>query len=152
MKSWTEEIDIDAPIEEVWTLFDGSLANMQKIMPQVVDNQPIHETPDVVGSIYRQKFKEGKRIMEYDVKTLQYENQDTSKTFKVGFTLADMFDITAMYELEKLDEEHTRFRYTATNQPLKWYVKLILMFARDKVVVDFVKRVKRVAESETKEE
>ena len=42
MKQWTSEIEIDAPIEQVWKFFDGSLENMQKIMPQVVDNKPIN--------------------------------------------------------------------------------------------------------------
>lgn len=55
MKQWTREAEIDAPIEKVWQFFDGSLENMQKIMPQV------------------------------------------------GFTLANMFDVTARYELTRLD-------------------------------------------------
>ena len=67
MKQWTKEIEIDAPIEQVWKFFDGSLENMQKIMPQVVDNTPIKITDEMVGSVYLQKYKEGKRVMEYEV-------------------------------------------------------------------------------------
>ncbi len=70
MKQWSKEIEVHAPIEQVWSLFDGTLANMQKIMPQVVDHQPVKVTDGVVGSVYRQTYKEGKRIMEYDVTTL----------------------------------------------------------------------------------
>ena len=148
MKEWTREIEIDAPIERVWKLFNGSLEEMQKIMPQVVENKPITITDDIVGSVYLQKYKEGKRIMEYNVETLEYMDSSNEKKVKVGFTLAKMFEITAQYELVKLDDHKTFFRYTTTNRPLKWFVKLFLLFSTEKVVIEFVERVKKVAESE----
>ncbi|MGE7090150.1 SRPBCC family protein [Lysinibacillus sp. NPDC048646] len=148
MKAWTKSIAINAPIEDVWKFLDGSLAEMQKIMPQVVENKPVKITEEVVGSVYRQKYKEGKRIAEYDVETLEYTNTPDKKKLKVGFTLANMFEITAFYELYKINEKETSFTYTVTNHPLKWFVKLFLMFATDKVVVEFIARVKKVAEAE----
>ncbi|MCM3638089.1 SRPBCC family protein [Sporosarcina luteola] len=147
MKQWTKEIEINAPIDHVWKYLDGSLENMQKIMPQVVSNEPVTVTEGMVGSIYLQKYKEGKRVMEYEVETLDYLDTPNEKKMKVGFTLGGMFEITAGYELVKIDEGRTRFIYTTTNKPLKWFVKLFLLFANDKVVVDFVERVKRVAEN-----
>ncbi len=149
MKQWTKEIEIDAPIEHVWKFFDGSLENMQKIMPQVVENKPLTITDGMVGSVYLQKYKEGKRVMEYEVETLEYIDTANEKKLKIGFTLANMFDITARFELVKLSDQQTFFKYTATNRPLKWFVKLFSLFASDKVVVEFVERVKKVAESES---
>ncbi|MBO1914642.1 hypothetical protein J4G37_58690, partial [Microvirga sp. 3-52] len=67
---------------------------------------------------------------------------------KAGFTLSNMFEITAKYELVKLGEDKTFFKYTTTNRPLKWFIKPFLLFANDKVVVKFVQRVKDVAESQ----
>ena len=147
MKLWTKEIEINVPIEDVWKLLNGSLEDMQKIMPQVVGNRPIKRTEEVVGSIYRQQYKEGKRIEEYDVETLEYLNTSDQKKLKVGFTLANMFEITALYEMEKIDDHKTRFTYIATNRPLKWFLKVFMLFATEKVVVEFVERVKRVAET-----
>jgi ligand-binding SRPBCC domain-containing protein len=148
LKQWTRDIEINAPIEVVWSLLDGSIENMQKIMPQVVENKPVKVTEERVGSIYRQKYKEGKRIEEYDVETLQYTNTHNEKKLKVGFTLANMFEITALYEMKKINDHTTHFTYTATNRPLKWFVKPFLFFAKDKVVVDFINRVKKVSEEE----
>lgn len=148
MKKWSKEIEIDAPIEQVWKFFNGSLEDMQKIMPQVVDNQPITITDDMIGSVYLQKYKEGKRMMEYHVETLAYLDTSTEKKVKIGFTLAKMFEITAQYELVRLDDHKTFFKYTTTNRPLKWFVKLFLLFATDKIVIEFVERVKKVAEAE----
>ena len=148
MKQWTKEIEIDAPIEQVWKFFDGSLENMQKIMPQVVDNTPIKITDEMVGSVYLQKYKEGKRVMEYEVETVEYINSSKEKKMKIRFILANMFDITARFELVKLNDHKTFFKYTTTNRPLKWFVKLFMLFGTDKVVVEFVQRVKKVAESE----
>lgn len=148
MKKWSKEIEINAPIEQIWKFFNGSLEDMQKIMPQVVDNQPITITDDMIGSVYLQKYKEGKRIMEYHVETLAYLDTTNEKKVKIGFTLAKMFEITAQYELISLDEQKTFFKYTTTNRPLKWFVKLFLLFSTDKVVIEFVERVKKVAEAE----
>jgi ligand-binding SRPBCC domain-containing protein len=148
MKQWSREIEINAPIEKVWMLFNGSLEEMQKIMPQVVENKPKTITDNKVGSIYLQKYKEGKRVMEYEVETLEYKNDSNEKMMKAGFTLSNMFEITAKYELVKLEENKTFFKYTTTNRPLKWFIKPFLLFANDKVVVKFVQRVKDVAESQ----
>ena len=148
MKQWTKEIEINAPIEKVWNLLNGSLEQMQKIMPQVIGNSPVKLTEEVVGSIYRQQYKEGKRIEEYDVETLDYLNDLDQKKIKVGFTLANLFEITALYEMKKMNDQKTHFKYTTTNKPLKWFLKFFMMFATEKVVVEFVERVKRVAETE----
>ncbi|KMN38551.1 SRPBCC family protein [Lysinibacillus capsici] len=148
MKTWTKTININAPIENVWKLLDGSLADMQKIMPQVIENKPVKVTEEGVGSIYRQKYKEGKRIETYDVETLEYSNTPDKKILKVGFVLANLFEITAYYELNKINETETSFTYSVTNNALKWFVKLFLLFASDKVVVQFLERVKTVAEAQ----
>lgn len=148
MKTMTKTININAPIENVWKLLDGSLADMQKIMPQVIENKPVKVTEEGVGSIYRQKYKEGKRIETYDVETLEYSNTPDKKILKVGFVLANLFEITAYYELNKINETETFFTYSVTNNALKWFVKLFLLFASDKVVVQFLERVKTVAEAQ----
>ena len=59
-----------------------------------------------------------------------------------------MFDITALYELKAADNQKTTFSYTVTNHALKWFIKPFLWFASDKVVVEFLERVKKVAETE----
>lgn len=148
MKQWTREIEINASIDHVWSYFEGSLEQMQKIMPQVVENEPIKLTEEVVGSIYRQKYKEGKRIEEYDVHTLEYIDTSSHKKLKIQFILANWFEITALYELHRVDDATTKLTYTVTNKALKWFVKLFLIFANEKIVIEFLERVKRVAESE----
>ncbi|MFC3040511.1 SRPBCC family protein [Virgibacillus xinjiangensis] len=148
MKKWTKRIDISAPMEKVWNLFDGELEDMQKIMPQVIDHQPISITDERTGSVYLQKYKEGKRVEEYEVETLEYVDRTDAKKLKIGFTLAGMFEVTACYELEKIRDGSTTLIYTVTNRPLKWFAKVFLLFATDKVVDDFMVRVKTVAELE----
>ncbi|MGM8213197.1 SRPBCC family protein [Virgibacillus sp. W0430] len=148
MKKWTKDVEINAPIETVWKFFDGTLENMQKIMPEVVENKPIKITVEGVGSVYHQKYKQGKRIESYEVETLEFMDTPHKKKLKVGFTLANLFEITAYYELQKINENKTLFTYTATNRPLKWFVKIFLMFASDKVFRQFVQRVKAEAEAD----
>lgn len=147
LKQWTKSIEIDVPIEEVWQYVDGDLEKMQQIMPNVVSNTPITVTEDVVGSIHRQEYREGKRVEAYDVHVTEYENTPTHKKMKVEFVLANCFEITAKYELESISPSKTRLTYTATNKALKWFVHLFLLFANEKTVVKFVASVKKVAES-----
>lgn len=148
MKQWTRDIQINAPIENVWKLLDGTLEDMQKIMPQVVENKLIKETANKIGSIHLQVYKEGKRTQQYEVETLDYVNTPDKKSLKIAFNLAKMFEITADYELTKVDDHTTIFKYTATNRPLKWFLNLIVKLANDKIVVQFTERVKSVAEAE----
>ena len=149
MKEWTKDIEINAPIDQVWKLFDGNLEDMQKVMPNVIENKPVKETENGVGTVYRQKYREGNKVQEYDVETLEYQNDEDYKRVKVGFNLANVFEITAAYELKKLDDNKTYFRYTTSNNPLKWFLKILVKLANsDKVVVQFVERVKRVAEAD----
>ena len=42
-------------------------------------DKPITITDDMVGSLYSQKYKEGKRIMEYDVEILEYLDASNEK-------------------------------------------------------------------------
>ncbi|MCA0988347.1 SRPBCC family protein [Guptibacillus algicola] len=146
-KKWDQSIEIQAPIEVVWGYLDGSLENMQKIMPNVVENTPIKVTDEGVGSISRQKYREGKRVMEYDVHTLAYMNKEDEKKLTIAFNLGGMFDIQGTYELFKQSEEVTKLRYTGFNEPLKWYIKPFVLLSGDKVVNEFLNRVKRVSEN-----
>ncbi|WP_270182187.1 SRPBCC family protein [Alkalihalobacillus sp. CinArs1] len=146
-KTWDQSIEIHAPIEVVWGYLDGSLENMQKIMPNVVENTPVKVTDEGVGSIARQKYREGKRVMEYDVHTLEYMSKEEEKKLTIAFNLGGMFDIQGTYELFKLSEDTTKLRYTGFNKPLKWYIKPFVLFSSDKVVNEFLDRVKRVSEN-----
>jgi uncharacterized protein YecA (UPF0149 family) len=148
MKKWTEKIEINTSIDHLFSYFNGSLEQMQKVMPQVVENTLIKETEEKVGSIHRQKYKEGDEVQEYDVETLEYTNTASHKTLKIGFILANLFSITATYELTQLDEHRTLLTYTATNEALNEQAAAFLQGATNQVVVDFVQRVKTVAESE----
>src|SRR5690625_150010 len=79
MKHWTKEVSIHAPIDKIWKLFDGSLEDIRRIMPNIITHEPLTETKDEVGRVYRQVYQEGKRMHEYDVTTMEYANQTDYK-------------------------------------------------------------------------
>ncbi|MEY2373452.1 hypothetical protein [Lysinibacillus capsici] len=86
-----------------------------------------------------------KNIKKENVSKRMNSNTPDKKILKV---LANMFEITAYYDLNKINETVTSFTYTVTNNALKWFVKLFLLFASDKEVVQFLERVKTVAEAQ----
>ncbi|WP_373894988.1 SRPBCC family protein [Virgibacillus natechei] len=148
MKTWSHDIEINAPIEQIWKLFTGSVEDMQKVLPGLIENELIIETEKGVGSVHRQKYQGDKGVQEYDVETLRYVDNPDHKQLKETFSLANTSEITTEYELKQIDENTTYFRYMSTNKPLKWVLKLVMKFISNNVVVQFVERVKRVAESQ----
>lgn len=150
MITWHEERIIPVNIEKVWHLFE--LENIQRIMPNVVENKVIEQKEGVVGSTYQQKYKEGKRIETYIVEDLEYENTPEKKHNKIGFTLAKAFEIEAAFTLHKIDENQTKFIYQGENKGLNFLGKVLLKLGgeknNNKVVTDFMNLVESEAMKE----
>ncbi|MBA3926063.1 SRPBCC family protein [Listeria sp. FSL L7-1582] len=147
MMKWHEEMAIKANIEVVWNLF--ALENMQRVMPQVVENEVIERKEGIVGSTYRQKYQEGKRVETYIVEDLEHEDTPDRKHNTSGFVLAKAFKIETSITLEKIDEDTTRFIYYGSNQGVNFLGKTLMKLGgsknNDKVVDDFMKRVESEA-------
>jgi hypothetical protein len=147
MIKWHEERVIPVNIEVIWTLFE--LENIQRIMPNVIENKVLERKEGVVGSKYQQKYKEGKRVETYIVEDLEYENTPVRKHNKIGFTLAKAFEIEASFTLVKLNEEETNFIYSGQNTGLNFLGKVLLKLGgeknNNKVVTDFMDLVEKEA-------
>ncbi|MFG6497601.1 SRPBCC family protein [Fictibacillus sp. UD] len=145
MLTWKEEKTIPANIEKVWELFSDE--NLQRIMPNVVEHTPIEKKEGVVGSTYRQSYKEGRRIETYTVETLGYEDKENEKHLAIGFNLAKAFEIQTAFTLIKIDESKTRFIYEGSNKGINFLGKVMLKIAGDKnnnkVVQDFMDTVEK---------
>lgn len=143
MIKWEEERIIPVNIEVIWHLFE--IENIQRIMPNVIENKVLERKEGVVGSTYQQKYKEGKRIETYIVEDLAYENTPEKKFNKIGFTLSKAFEIEADFTLIKLDENQTKFIYGGQNIGLNFLGKVLLKLGGEKnnkrVVNDFMERV-----------
>lgn len=149
MKTWTAEIEINAPIEKVWEVIDGSEENLKKLDPKIVSNKVIEETKERIGSKYLQQYKEGKKVMEYVVEVTDYAEDDNNKMFQIGFKLGKWFDITVKYVLKKIDNNKTHLYYTTTNRPMNFLAKIMMkMMGNNTSVVDnHVKKIKEFSEA-----
>ncbi|EUJ42488.1 SRPBCC family protein [Listeria riparia] len=147
MITWNEEMVIEANIEVIWNLFQ--LENIQRIMPQIIENEVIEMKEGIVGSRYRQKYQEGKRVETYIVEDLAHEDAPERKHNTSGFVLAKAFKIETSFTLEKIDERSTRFIYSGFNQGINFLGKALMKLGgsknNDKVVADFMKRVETEA-------
>ncbi|WP_064094004.1 SRPBCC family protein [Rossellomorea aquimaris] len=147
MIKWHEERTIPVNIEVMWNLFE--IENIQRIMPNVIENKVLERKEGVVGSTYRQKYKEGKRVETYIVEDLEYENTPEKKHNKIGFSLANAFDIEAAFTLIKLEENQTKFIYQGQNTGKNFLGKVLLKLGGEKnnkkVVTDFMDRVESEA-------
>lgn len=147
MITWQRETIIPVNIEKVWELFE--LENIQRIMPNVIENKVLELKEGIVGSTYQQKYKEGKRVETYIVEDLEHENTETKKHNKIGFTLAKAFEIEAAFTLHKIDEHNTKFIYEGQNKGINFLGKALLKIGgtknNEKVVQDFMDLVEKEA-------
>ncbi|GGB70031.1 SRPBCC family protein [Fictibacillus barbaricus] len=145
MLTWNEEKTIPVNIEKVWELFADE--NIRRIMPNVVEHTPIEKKEGVVGSTYKQSYKEGRRIETYIVETLAYENTEDKKHLRIGFNLAKAFEIQIAFTLSKIDESTTRFQYEGYNKGINFLGKVMLKIAgnknNNKVVQDFMDTIEK---------
>lgn len=147
MITWQKETIIPVNIEKVWELFE--LENIQRIMPNVIENKVLEQKEGIVGSTYQQKYKEGNRVETYIVEDLEYENTENKKHNKIGFTLAKAFEIEAAFTLHKVDEHNTKFIYQGQNKGINFLGKALLKIGgtknNEKVVQDFMDLVEKEA-------
>ncbi|XKH50228.1 SRPBCC family protein [Chryseomicrobium palamuruense] len=148
---WDQRIEMEAPIETVWALFDE--ANPQRIMPKVESNEWIVQNDPLPGSSYKQTYREGTRTESYHVTITEFVDEPAFKKKAIQFILAKLFETTLTFELHKLAEDRTEFRYIGSNIGINFVAKTMLKLGKKQenggpVVEEFVKRVKREAEQD----
>ena len=152
---WEKEIEIYAPIETVWGLFDE--AHPQRIMPKVETNEWIVQNEPLTGSSYKQTYREGTRTESYLVTITEFKDEPDAKVKAIQFVLANLFETTLTFELQKLSESTTRFRYLGSNVGINLVGKTMLKLGKKQenggpVVEEFIQQVKREAEKDAREE
>jgi len=149
MKTWTITKEVNVSIDKVWDVIDGSEENLKNLDPKIISQETLIVTEERVGSKYLQKYKEGKKVMEYEVVVTDYNETDYEKMFAIGFNLGGWFDIAVRYELEKIDENKTIIKYTTTNKPLKFLAKVMMKFmpGGDNMLEKHIKKIEELAKS-----
>lgn len=147
MKVWELTKVIEAPIETIWKVIDGSEENLKKLDPKIVNQDTILETEERIGSKYLQTYREGKREETYEVVVTDYFETDDEKMFAIAFTIANMFEVGVYYKLKKISEQETEVYYKTTNNPLKFFAKLMMfiMPGGNKVLIDHLAKIEQLA-------
>ena len=92
----TGSVEINYPIEDVFRIAMDETPQWSKI---VVADEPIEQTPDVVGSRFRTVTEENGRRMEFVGKVLEHEPPRRCRIKLVG----EMFDIDLEYVFEEVN-------------------------------------------------
>ncbi len=141
----TFQVDIEAPLEQVWAFLDDE-TRLPLWMPQVVETVypegKDHDAP--VGTRFRQKLKEGGKVREYQGEVIAYEAPRL-----LGIRLGDgKFSVDVTYQLSPIGTG-TRLDYTA-DITVKTLVSRILGFLFRPLTMRILTRhmvnLKRVAE------
>lgn len=152
MKTWSYEINISAPIEIVWSLFDFSQQQTEKIVPKLISIEKLKkgEGDDLLGSTYRQVFRQRGVVQEHFIKVIELKDLPEEKRLKTSFRLQSVMKVTNIYELKKISENKTHLKVDIINEALRWDMKFMLFFAGKKPAVDFCKQVKLAAETDAR--
>lgn len=149
MKKWSHQLSIIASIEDVWQLFDQTLENTKRFVPNLESIEPIEETEEVVGSVYRYVLKVQRLLQEQEVTIVDYEDTPNYKKIITKFEIPKMLEVRNEYELKRLGNTKTELKVNLVNIPLRFDMKILLMLASKKrSVVDLSNRIRLAAEAD----
>ena len=150
MVKWKEEMLIEAPIEQVWSLFQDE--QIQRIMPKIESHELLEGKNDATGAKHAQVYTEGKQQQRYIVETLSYVDEPGRKYRETAFVMGQMFKVRYEFTLEKESAQRTRFVYEGQNKGMNVTGKMMLLAGSKKAarntVLNFMNRVKDQAERE----
>ena len=150
MVKWKEEMLIEAPIEQVWSLFQDE--QIQRIMPKIESHELLEGKNDATGAKHAQVYTEGKQQQRYIVETLSYVDEPGRKYRETAFVMGQMFKVRYAFTLEKKSAQRTRFIYEGQNKGMNVTGKMMLLAGSKKAarntVLNFMNRVKDQAERE----
>ena len=99
---WTSSsIEIDRPIDEV---FDYTMNNVVEWSIMVVEDEVIEETPNGVGTTFRNVTEENGKRMEFLGRVTRHERPTCEAIHLTG----EYFDIEAEYHFEELSSARTK--------------------------------------------
>src|SRR5690606_18969791 len=91
MVKWKEQMVIEAPIEQVWELFQDE--KIERIMPKVESHDLLEGEPNATGAKHAQVYTEGKQQQRYIVETLSYVDEPDRKYRETAFEMGQMFKV-----------------------------------------------------------
>ena len=118
MKTTTITV-IDAPAAHVFPWLEDT-DRMKQWLPNLVEDVPLTETEDHIGSTFRQVYHERGKDMEMIGEVTAYSENERMR----AYITADMFDLDVDYHLKALREAQTELtQYTEIK--FKGFIKLM---------------------------
>ena len=118
MKTTTVTI-IDAPAANIFPWLEDT-DRMKQWLPNLVEDVPLTETPDKIGSTFRQVYHERGKDMEMIGEVTAYSENERMR----AYITADMFDLDVDYHLKPLGPEQTELtQYTEIK--FKGFIKIM---------------------------
>ena len=120
---------IDAPANIVFLWLEDN-ERLKQWVPNLIEDDPIIETPEKIGSTFRQVFLERGKKMEMTGQITDYKENERMRVFMTG----DMFNLDVDYILKALTPEQTEVTQD-TEIKMKGAAKLFtpLMFLMSKL-------------------
>ncbi len=93
---------IDAPVATVFLWLEDN-DRLKKWVPNIIEDEPLIETPEKVGSKFRQVFLENGREMEMIGEITEFSENERLRVYITG----KMFDLDVDYILKPLSDTQT---------------------------------------------
>lgn len=106
---WHKTVDISAPIEDVFHLFN--VENFSQIKPEFKNIQTVRETNEKIGSKYKVTHEEQGKTIEYIIHLDEFKNSESSKMMCFSYTISRFFEKDVQYILMKKSRNQTTLVY-----------------------------------------
>lgn len=143
------DIIISKNINECFELFDFSENNVKKIDPTILFHNIENETENKIGSTYLQGRDDNGNVLETLVTITEYIDENDHKKISAEFNISNYFNIQYYYELNKIDENCTKFTYFTSTTPTKIFTKImykLLRLEKKYNVNNFLEHIKNIIE------
>lgn len=120
--------EFDCPPERLWVWLEEP-ERQKQWMKGLLENEKTSEGPSRVGSTFRMRIQEGRRVADYEGEVTHHDApRDLGVKFRGGCGGRDM-EMRARYRLTDLGDGRTRLDYTAEGE-LPGLFKLLAPLAR----------------------
>lgn len=148
MKTSTTTI-IDAPASTIFLWLEDK-DRLKQWVPNLAEDEPIIETPEKVGSRFRQVFLENGREMEMEGEITAYVENQRMRVMMTGsmFNLDVDYALTALSETQTEVTQHSAIKFKSFWKIMSPIMVLMSKFSSKDPQADAHARLKEMAESE----
>ncbi len=131
-------------IEKVWSYFNMSEQNLNKIDSSIVGVENFAETMNVVGTTFNHIYEYGNKRSNQETKVINFVDSEDKKIIGISYNHLNRYEVRRIHTLEKIGLHTTKVTCVIERIPLHWYINLIMYLPSKKTPVNVDKHLQNL--------